>query len=277
MKTLQELAEDAIATVNSGYYDSPESSISNPNIDRISKSLVGAIKRKSERAIVCEIKFASPSAGKIDERYDQVAHLAREMEAGGAAALSILTEPKNFSGSLANLRTAATSTALPLIMKDIVVSEQQIKVARKIGASAILLIQEIFTEGYTSLLLRDAINLAKKQGLEIIVETHSHEGLFDAAQLDCDVIGINNRDLKTFSTTIQTTIDLLGHANTGMLKGRIILSESGFENPADVSYVMSRLKQIGAPVPNAFLIGTSIMKSADVRSKVTTFAEGVRA
>ncbi len=274
--------DDAFDTVDSGYYET----VSNLDLDRISStisnqkgnhcSLVNSIRGKDGRAIICEIKFASPSTGKIDGRFDQVSQIAREMEAGGAAGLSVLTEPKNFSGSLTNLRIARAATGLPVIMKDIVVSEKQILAARAFGASAILFIHEVFSEGFSrqDLTLHNAIKKARENNLEVIVETHSKEGLINVAKLDCDIIGINNRDLKTFKTTISTTLDLLCDSPTdnGSLRDRLIMSESGFETPADIFNLIQNLKDRHAPVPRAFLIGTSIMKSPDIRGKVSELA-----
>jgi indole-3-glycerol phosphate synthase len=285
MKTLGGLVRDAIDTVESGYYRSVLASSSDANTDSSMitsnqndgsagrRSLVKSIESKAGRAIVCEIKFASPSAGKIDGRYDQVSQIAREMEKGGAAGLSVLTEPKNFSGSLENLKTARSNTSLPVIMKDIVVSKEQIRAASCLGASALLLVYEVFSEGYSSrgLTLCDAVRLARNENLEVIIETHSKDGLAEIAKLDCDIIGINNRDLNTFKTSISTTIDLLCSTEGGTLSDRLLISESGFESSKDISYLVEKLKEKGAPVPKAFLIGTSIMKSSDVRSKVSEF------
>jgi indole-3-glycerol phosphate synthase len=267
LKTLKELAEGAAETVRSGYYAKLP-----PSAGKTSRSLVRSISSREKTAIVCEIKFSSPSAGKIDARYDQVAMIAKQMELGGAAGLSVLTEPKSFNGSLSNLVTAKNSTDLPVIMKDIVVSKEQIRAASNVEASAVLLILEVFAENYAmeGLTLRDAISAAKKIGLEVIVETHTKEGLKEAAKLDCDIIGINNRDLNTFKTSIDTTIDLLGGVS---LQNGLIMSESGYETANDISYVNEKLKESGAPIPRAFLIGTSIMKSADVQAKVREFVE----
>lgn len=275
MKTLKDLAEDAANTIESGYYRNLPSARPIEN-----RSLIGSIKNKSGHAIICEIKFASPSAGRIDDRYDQVSKIAKEMEAGGAAGLSVLTEPKNFGGSLSNLVLAGESTKLPVIMKDVVVSKEQIIAARELGASAVLFIWEIFSEGYSahSLTLQDAIRTAKDQNLEVILETHSREGLREAAKLDYDIVGINNRDLKTFKTSINTTIDLLGEIDPQArftLQDRLIMSESGYETASDISYVRDKLKSCGSLVPDAYLIGTSIMKSTDVWGKVMRFAKEV--
>jgi indole-3-glycerol phosphate synthase len=268
LKTLKDLAEDAFSTVESGYYRTTSKT------GVVRRSLVASISTKKGHAIVCEIKFASPSAGKIDGRYDQVSSIAMQMEQGGAAGLSVLTEPKNFGGSITNLVLARESTNLPVIMKDVIVSEDQIVAAGNLGASAVLFIWEVFSEGLSrGLALDNAITLAKDNGLDVIVETHSKEGLIEAGKLGCDIIGINNRDLKTFKTSIETTIELLKGSS---LRGRAIMSESGFESAADISYVVEKLKSLGSPVPGAFLIGTSIMKSPDIRSKVMEFTQALK-
>ncbi len=268
--------DDAFETVESGYYNIGTTSRQLDN--REHRSLVKSIENRSGKAIICEIKFASPSAGKIDGRYELVSQIAKDMEAGGAAGLSVLTEPKNFSGSISNLKTARASTNLPVIMKDVIVSKEQIRAAGHLGASAVLFIQEVFSGGYSKhgLTLQDAIGLAKKEKLEVIIETHSMEGLADVAAMNCDIIGINNRDLKTFKTTIATTFDLLSRSsNNGTLRNRLLMSESGFETPADISDLLRRLEEKGAPIPKAFLIGTSIMKSPDVQGKVREFTKRV--
>ncbi|MDA4130849.1 MAG: indole-3-glycerol-phosphate synthase [Thaumarchaeota archaeon] len=285
MKTLQGLVEDAFDTVESGYYDAATTLGSDSTSEYTETgtgshgrpSLVESINGKAGKAIICEIKFASPSSGRINDRHDEVSQIARTMESAGAAGLSVLTEPKNFSGSLANLKTARISTNLPIIMKDIVVSPEQIKTASRLGASAILFIQEIFSLGYAkqSLTLPDAIRFAKKEDLEVIVETHSEEGIKEVAKLDCDIIGINNRDLKTFKTTIDTTIDLISQSSfVCTALNRLIMSESGFESAQDIDYILKKLKDRGSPAPKAFLIGTSIMRSPDIQSKVREFTEG---
>lgn len=272
MKTLEDLARDAVETVASGYYQKLPKTRLGPG-----ESILKSILSKGGRAIICEIKFASPSAGKIDGRYDQVARIAKEMELGGAAGLSVLTEPKNFNGSIANLATAKASTRLPIIMKDVIVSRDQIVAAVEIGASAVLFIWELFHANYSvDLTLQDAIRVAKESGLEVIVETHSREGLAEISKLDgCDIIGINNRDLKTFRTSIDTTVDLLGESKFD--DSPLIMSESGYETAADISHVISKLKSAGGSVPKAFLVGTSIMKSSDVKAKVSEFTRSVEA
>lgn len=274
MKTLDDLTRDALETVQSGYYRDLDYEISSTSNSRLSE----AIMQKRGKAVICEVKFASPSQGEI-RRSGVAAEIAREMEAGGACALSVLTEPKNFRGSVSNFTSIRRATSLPLIMKDIVVSKEQIAAARDIGANAILLIEEIFTSRQTKggLSLNDALAEARDLGLDSIVETHTEQGLEIVARAECDIIGLNNRDLNTFVTSIETTVELLERFSRGHLKDRslrpLIMSESGYESPNDITRIKARLDASGSLSPDAFLIGTSIMKSGNIREKVQSFAE----
>ncbi len=281
MKTLNELSQDAISSIQSGYYELPDRSTAE-RLHEGRRSLVQAIRARSgssSRAIICEIKFASPSAGIIKSReHADVCEIAREMEAGGATALSVLTDPRNFNGSLANLVEARKSTSLPVVMKDIVVSRDQIDAAGKLGADCILLIEEIFSRGFTKngLSLSEAVEFAKEKRLEVIVESHTKEGFFRASsEAHCEIFGINNRDLDTFETNMNTTVGLLeSHSTNKGVHPRIILSESGFEKPPDISDLVNALKVRNLQVPDAFLIGTSIMRSSDIEGKVRQFVAG---
>ncbi len=272
MKTLEALTTDALLTVESGFYDSPETPSS---LAATGKSLVDVVSENRGRALVCEVKFASPSAGDIRGK-GLPAEIAKEMEAGGAMALSVLTEPKNFKGSVSNLISVRSVTSLPIIMKDIVVSKEQIIAARRLGASAVLLIEEIFTRKQTKggLSLNEAVNVARDCGVNSIVETHTKVGLEIVSKVDCDIIGLNNRDLNTFKTNIETTVDLLNGfvpRRSGNRPLPLIMSESGYESPEDILKLKERVSLNGSLQPDAFLIGTSIMKSDNIREKVQSF------
>ena len=145
------------------------------------------------------MKFASPSVGTI-RSHGLVKEIVREMESGGAIGLSVLTESKNFGGSLSNLQAARKMTDLPIIMKDIIVSCEQIEAAKKIGASAVLFIEEVYSDGLSKdgLSLSNAVGFAQRLGLDTIFETHSVEGLEMISKIYTDVVGINNRDLRSF-------------------------------------------------------------------------------
>lgn len=270
---LKRLAQDAFSSVDSGYYD-----VDITRYDGEGRILSNAI-MKSLPSLVCEIKFASPSAGRINARMDQVSEIAAGMQRGGASALSVLTERRNFNGSLSNLIRAREATRLPVIMKDIIVSRAQIEAASRIGADAILLIYELFEKNLTSALsLEEALALAHDLDLEVIVETSSEKGLERLLRLDdLDIIGINNRDLDTFEVRLDRTIDLLTYLSENRSKGRrtpIIMSESGYEEPSDIASVLNGMDS--KLVPNAFLIGTSIMRSGNIEAKVQEFASVLR-
>jgi indole-3-glycerol phosphate synthase len=304
---LQSLVEDALANVESGYYDNDKISLlfSTYEGKTIAKrSLVGAIRKNPWGGIISEIKFSSPSAGDIAgekwQRSKDVSRIARDMERGGASGISVLTEPSHFSGSLGNLIEAKRSTSLPVIMKDIIVSSKQVDAAQRIGADAILFIEEVFSRKYVkhnnnnNFTLQEATKLAKESGLEVIVETHSTRGLKDLIlENDIDIIGINNRDLETFDVNIETTTALLedlllpppaprsiDELRRGGGRLPVIMSESGFENPSDIKRVRKELScgRNGNPeyLPHAFLIGTSIMKSDNIPQKVAEFVEALK-
>jgi indole-3-glycerol phosphate synthase len=280
LKSLEQLAEDALLAVDSGYYDlsidnsfQREIEISN-NFGRFT-SFGDSIKSANEKAIICEIKFASPSAGEIRQQSD-VSMIASEMEAGGASGLSVLTESKNFNGSISNLIEAREKTRLPILMKDIIVSKEQILLARRIGANAILFIEELFSANLAKhgLSLAQAVDFARSLGLDTVAETHTKIGLDAVLEARPDVVGINNRDLNTFETSVDTTIELLGSLpvrQRSLLEGHLIMSESGYETPSDIERVVNALRDEGSTSPNAFLIGTSIMRSNDIRKKVQSF------
>ncbi len=206
--------------------------------------------------IISEVKFQSPSAGRIREQ-SKVLDIAESMVAGGACALSILTDPDNFGGSLAFLSEASVLD-VPLVMKDIIVSPEQLKAASRMGASAVVLISEIFTRGFAPLDLDDMLLECRKLGLEALVEANDSEEFGKIRKSEPDLYGINNRNLSTFQVDISTTGRILAeHSKIG----RPVVSESGIKSAEDVR----RLKAMGA---SAFLVGTSIMKSENVEAKV---------
>jgi indole-3-glycerol phosphate synthase len=278
---LEQLAQNAFRNVASGYYNVVASISKWKKINR--RTLSGVIKdnkKSGSASLVCEIKFSSPSAGTIrSDRTDPVSKIATEMREGGAHALSVLTENKNFNGSLSNLIAAREATQLPVIMKDVIVSPRQIEAASKIGADAILLIYELFEKNLTrDLSLGYALALAHSLGLEAIVETSSERGLERLLALGgdglIDVIGINNRDLETFEVTIDKTIALVSEFSEKLKNERrvLLMSESGYEEPSDITRVLKTCRYS----PDAFLIGTSIMRSDDIKSKVRDFANALQ-
>ena len=280
MKTLRDITLDAISAVDSGYYDvqvdldtEEAKDDQAPNVCR----LTNAIRNAKNGGIICEMKFASPSVGRI-RSHGLVKEIVREMESGGAIGLSVLTESKNFGGSLSNLQAARKMTDLPIIMKDIIVSCEQIEAAKKIGASAVLFIEEVYSDGLSKdgLSLTNAVGFAQRLGLDTIIETHSVEGLEKISKINTDVVGIIIRDLSTFETNIETTFELLKNSPKKVSNySRLIMSESGYESADDIVNMLRRLKKNNSAIPDAFLIGTSIMRSDNIHEKVRSFVEAL--
>jgi len=209
-------------------------------------------RRKFPVRIIAEIKKASPSKGIIREDFDPL-EIARIYERNGASAISVLTEERFFLGSLNYLKAVRRITKLPLLCKDFIIDPYQIYQARYFGADAVLLITAILEPND----LRDLVKTAEGLSLSPVVEVHNLSELRKALKADAEIIGINNRDLKTFRTDIRTTMRLLPH----MPGNTVTISESGFENPEDLARFQG--KQI-----NAFLIGEALMREKDIAKKL---------
>jgi indole-3-glycerol phosphate synthase len=195
-------------------------------------------------AIIAELKKASPSKGLIRAEFD-ASDLARQMEAGGAAALSVLTDEKFFQGSLENLRLASAAVKIPCLRKDFMVDEFQVLEARANGADAILLIVAALTDAELKT-LRDS---AKSQELDVLCEVHDAEELERAMVLDCECVGVNSRDLRTFDVSLDRACELAAKLPSSAVR----VAESGIHKAAD----MERLRAAGY---EAFLIGESLMR-----------------
>ena len=209
----------------------------------------------SHPTLLTEIKFASPSLGKIRTLTDP-ASIACQMIAGGSKALSVLTQPHLFNGSPEYLMNVRQAVDVPILMKDIMIDKVQIDAAKKIGADYMLLIQSLFDQKFLSD-IDEFIDYGHKQGLEILLEVHTKQEFQNALKTNADLIGINNRNLDTLKIDLKTTEKIL----LGFEKTRLILSESGIDTPEDIRY----LKKCGA---DAFLIGSSIMKSDNIEEQV---------
>ena len=202
---------------------------------------------KTGPAIIAELKKASPSKGLIRLDFDVVA-LAAGMARGGAAALSILTEEHFFQGSLHNLELASQSCALPCLRKDFIVDQFQLLEARAHRADAILLI----AAGLSDQELHQLAAAAHALELDVLCEVHTGEELDRVLNLDCDLIGVNNRDLRTFVTRLDVSLDLAGR----LPADKVHVSESGIETAED----LNRLRSAGY---HAFLVGESLMRQPD--------------
>jgi indole-3-glycerol phosphate synthase len=202
--------------------------------------------------IIAEVKKGSPSKGVIRPDFDPVA-IAEIYEANGAACLSVLTDERFFMGRLEYLTEIRRHVKLPLLRKDFVCDPYQLYEARAAGADAVLLIAAMLDLAQ----LRDFTALARELGLDVLLEVHDEQELETALQVNCELVGINNRDLRTFVTDLSTT-ERLSKRVPG---NRLIVGESGIHCRADVV----RLQRGGA---RAFLVGESLMREADIGAKL---------
>ena len=206
--------------------------------------------RTNRPAIIAEVKKASPSKGLLADDFDPV-RTARLYEAGGAAVISVLTDRDFFQGSLADLRAVREAVALPVLRKDFTVNEYHVREAAGSGADAILLIAAILDEQE----LRGFRGLAEEFGMAALVEVHDEPELELALQSGARIIGVNNRDLRTFKVKMETSEHLVQQIPADILK----VSESGIDGAATVG----RLSSLGF---NAFLVGEHLMRSTDPAS-----------
>jgi len=230
--------------VDDGFYDVDYDAKHKP----ISMSKV--LQKSRTIPIITEVKFSSPSKGTI-----------RKLQRGGARAISVLTQPKHFNGSLENLKEARRATGLPIVMKDFIFDTRQILAAKKLGADAILLIERLFTNDRFGNLSK-LIDEVHSNKLEVLLEVNTAEEYERAIKSDADMIGINNRNLGTLEMDMETTAKVL---KNGSETKKLVISESGVFSPKE----MSVLAKLGA---GAFLVGTSIMLSADIEAKVRELA-----
>jgi indole-3-glycerol phosphate synthase len=204
--------------------------------------------RPGRLALVAEIKKASPSKGLIRADFDPPA-LAAAYEAGGAAALSVLTDAPSFHGADAFLSAARAASALPALRKEFLVDPWQVAESRAFGADAVLVILALADDH----LARELMSESARLGMDVLVEAHDEAELERAAALGAQLIGVNNRDLRTFVTDLAVTERLAAHAP----KDALLVTESGIASPSDVR----RLAEAGA---RAMLVGESLMRQADV-------------
>ncbi|MDO4573971.1 MAG: indole-3-glycerol phosphate synthase TrpC [Planctomycetia bacterium] len=198
-------------------------------------------------AFICEVKKASPSKGVLAETFPYL-QIAKEYEQAGAAAISVLTEPNWFQGQDAYLREIAASVSVPVLRKDFTIDPYQIYEAKQLGAAAVLLIAALLDMTK----LREFLSVAHALGLSAIVEAHTEAEVDSALESGARIVGVNNRNLKTFAVDLNTTLTL----RKRVPDDRIFISESGIRTPAD----MARLRDAGV---DAVLIGETLMQSTD--------------
>ncbi len=196
--------------------------------------------------IIAEVKKASPSKGIIKEDFNPI-EIAKAYERGGAAAVSVLTDKEFFQGSPRYLVEVAESVNLPVLRKDFIIDEFQIYGAKALKASSFLLIVSILSESQ----LKDFIELGRELGMEPLVETHDEWEVERALKAGAEIVGVNNRDLKTFNVSLSITLELLPLIKE---EGKIAVSESGIKGKEDIV----NLKEAGV---DAFLVGETLMRS----------------
>jgi indole-3-glycerol phosphate synthase len=211
---------------------------------------------RGDIALIAEVKKASPSAGIICKDFDPV-KIAKEYETAGASCLSVLTDEKFFQGSLDYLRQIRAAVKIPLLRKDFIIDERQILEAIEWGADAILLIVAILNDEQ----LKKFHSLAVEAGLAVLVEVHDEMELERALKISPQLIGVNNRDLKTFKVDLATTEKLSKKIGVENLQNKILVAESGIYSRADVE----RLKNCGA---KAILVGESLLRDGNIQSKI---------
>ena len=225
-----------------------------------SNNFAGAISVPNRIGLIAEIKFASPSAGTIRKKTDPIS-IGRVYEGAGAAAVSLLSDKRFFGGELDQLPRLKRAISLPILRKDFIIDAIQVRESFLFGADAILLIAKILSHGQ----LKDLLAAALEFGLDSLTEIHDRNDLKKAVECGAQVIGINNRDLDTFKVDIKTTLDLAPLVP----KSCVLISESGIASKGDIQ----RLNGTGV---NSVLVGTSLMKSNNLRAKTRELAEGGR-
>ena len=209
-------------------------------------------------SFICEVKKASPSKGLIAEDFPYL-DIARDYEAAGAAAISVLTEPEYFLGRDSYLQEIAETVQVPVLRKDFTVDAYQIYEAKTLGASGILLICALLEEGQ----LRDYLDLAHSLGLSALVEAHDETEIEKALGAGAGIIGVNNRNLKTFQVDVENSLRL----RSLVPADKIYVAESGIRRPEDVASLYEKGVQ-------AVLIGESLMRSPDKKKMLAHLAGG---
>jgi len=248
---LKRLVDNSFKAIDEGAYDTSHS------FSHDAISIRKAVASCPHAPLITEVKFSSPSQGKIRNNASPE-HIATSMVGAGAIGLSVLTQPYLFNGSIDYLGAIRKSVSVPLLMKDITVSAIQIDAGKKAGADCILLIKTVFDQNLAEESLEKLAEHATKKGLQVIIEVHTEREFAEVLKARHNLVGINNRNLDDLKVDIANTERLLKKH----VKGKsLIISESGISTPEDIQY----LKSAGA---DAFLVGTSIMETGDIGTKV---------
>jgi len=247
---LEKLAQNSQKAIVEGVYEIEQ------KLTKSDKNIISEIKKNIHASLITEVKFSSPSLGNIRQISDPV-EIAKSMIEGGAVGLSVLTQPYLFNGSPEYFSEIRKQMKVPLLMKDVIVDMTQIDAAEKLGADIILLIQGIFDKKFAKE-IDEFVSYAHKKKLMVLLEAHTEREFLNSVKTDADLLGINNRDLDTLEIDLKTTQHILDYGK----ENRIIISESGIETPDDIRF----LRKCGA---DAFLVGSSIMKSKDMKGLVS--------
>lgn len=249
---LEKLAQNSKKAINDGIYDIDY------KLTKSERNIIDEIRRNPHASLITEVKFSSPSFGNIRKIANPV-EIAKSMVDGGAIGLSVLTQPHLFNGSPEYFAEVRRKIRAPLLMKDIIIDKTQIDAAEKLGADVILLIQSIFDNKFAKD-IEEFIAYAHKKKLAVLLESHTKEEFLASIKTQSDLLGINNRNLDTLEIDLKTTERILKDIKKN---SRIIISESGIESQQDIKF----LRQCGA---DAFLVGSSIMKSKDIKGLVSS-------
>ncbi|MDE1861804.1 MAG: indole-3-glycerol-phosphate synthase [Thaumarchaeota archaeon] len=254
---IMRLAENSKKAVDDGVYEV------GVRLSKSSKNIIHEIKQNTHASLITEVKFSSPSLGTIRPPSDPI-KIADAMIEGGTLGLSVLTQPHLFNGSPEYFAEIRRNVDVPMLMKDIVVDKVQIDAAERLGADIILLIQSVF-EKKIAKESDEFIEYAHRKNLLVLMEAHTCKEFEESAKTGADLIGINNRNLDTLEIDLQTTQNILGRQQKD---GRVVVSESGISRPEDIRF----LRSCGA---DAFLVGSSIMKSKDIKGSVSSLVSAI--
>lgn len=226
------------------------------------RSIEKALKNKkdnNEVALIAEVKKASPSKGIIRENFEPV-NIAIDYENAGATAISVLTDEKFFQGKIEYLVEIKKHTKIPILRKDFIIDSFQVYQSRLMGADFILLIVSALNKHK----LKELLELAYSIGLEVLVEVHDLEEFDIACDIGAKIIGINNRNLKTFDVSLSNTVEIITNKN---FKDKLIISESGISTNEDVLYLQKHFV-------NGILVGESLMKEENIENAIKQLMYG---
>lgn len=253
---LEMLVKNSQHALDDGVYDS----VTNHKMSGI--DLVRTVREATNAPIITEVKFASPSEGDICSSLDPV-DVARQMIKGGAVALSVLTQPHSFGGSPENLARVRAALDVPILMKDIIIDPRQIEAGAQMGADYVLLIESVFESDTDA---RDGlIELAHSHKMGVLLEAHTRPEFESALRSRADMVGINNRDLNTLKVDVKNTESIMADPPDYNIP---IVTESGISKPQEIR----SLRACGA---DAFLVGTSIMKSDNISEAVRILVSAI--